>query len=69
MFVKLLTAVFVLAAATMLFAGKRPTILRSRAAPPRVPRADDLVVCRGCGVWLPAGTACDCAGAAARAHG
>ncbi len=63
MFLKLLTiAVIFLAAAWMLAGGRKALPPRGRTrTPARVPRADDLVSCGRCGVWLAAGRRCDCA--------
>ncbi len=74
MFLKLLTALVVLTAAGMMIAGRRVGLPErrtaspsARAAPsPRVPQAEDLVKCGRCGVWLPAGQRCGCAGDRAR---
>jgi hypothetical protein len=63
MFFKLLTAIIVIIAAVFMLAGRRVLPPRgARRAPARVPRADDLVRCGRCGVWLLAGQGCDCAG-------
>lgn len=63
MFLKLLTVIIVILAAGMMFS-RRPALSQRRTAQPApsVPCADDLVKCQRCGVWLPAGQLCDCAG-------
>lgn len=62
MFVKVLTLLIVLAAIVWMLRPRRPAVVRAREAPPppRVPHADELVKCTGCGIWLPAGQRCDC---------
>lgn len=60
MFLKLLTALVVVAAIVWMLRPRRRIVRVSEAPPPRVPRADDLVKCARCGVWLPAGERCDC---------
>lgn len=75
MFVKVLTALVLLAAvAWMLRPGPRIIGRGSQSPAPRVPQADDLVKCARCGIWLPAGSRCDCdtrdqANAGSRGHG
>jgi hypothetical protein len=66
MFFKLLTAIVVILAVAYLLAGRRGALPSQEPgrAPARLPRADDLVSCGRCGVWLPAGQRCDCAEAA-----
>jgi hypothetical protein len=70
MFFKLLTLVVVILAAVWMLA-RRPAALPRRDStrtPARLPRADDLVSCGRCGVWLRAGDPCGCA-APVRGHG
>ena len=66
MFFKLLTVIVVIIAAAWALAGGRAALPRRGQArtPAPVPRADDLVRCGRCGVWLTAGQACDCGGPA-----
>lgn len=66
MLLKLLAVIIVILAAAWAFAGGRAALpgrggARSPAPPPR---ADDLISCGRCGVWMPAGQRCDCAGQA-----
>jgi hypothetical protein len=75
MFFKLLTLIAVVLAGIWLLVGGRAALSRggsartpARVPAPRTPRADDLVSCGRCGVWLPAGQRCDCA-AKARTDG
>lgn len=66
MFLKLLTIIVVILAAALMLTGRRALLppRGSARTPARVPRADDLVKCGRCGVWLAAGQRCDCAGGA-----
>ena len=66
MFLKLLTAIIVILAGAWLLAGRRTALPRGGSArtPAPLPRADDLVSCGRCGVWVAAGHRCDCAGPA-----
>jgi hypothetical protein len=61
MFVKLLTALAVLGAILWMLRPRQSGIGGHRQPPaPRVPHVDDLEKCARCGIWLPAGTRCDC---------
>ena len=67
MFLKLLTALILMLAAAVILAGRRAILpsggtARAPARVARVSRAEDLVECGRCGVWLPGGQRCDCAG-------
>jgi hypothetical protein len=66
MFFKLLTIVIIILAGAWIIVRGRTALPRgdSVRTPARVPRADDLVSCGRCGIWLPAGQRCDCAGPA-----
>ena len=66
MFFKLLTAVIILLAGAWMLARGRAALPRGDGARARAaaPPADDLVSCGRCGIWLPAGQRCDCAGPA-----
>lgn len=64
MIIKLMTGILVFAAVGLMLTGRRATALANGKVPPRaprVPRAEDLVKCTRCGVWLPSGMRCDCA--------
>lgn len=61
MFVKLLTLLLVILAILWMLRPSRPSIRREQPVPlSRMPRADDLVRCEGCGLWHAAGEKCNC---------
>lgn len=61
MFVKLLTLLLVLLAILWMLRPARKVTHREQAAQlSRMPRADDLIRCEGCGLWHAAGEKCNC---------
>lgn len=61
MFVKLLTLLLVILAILWMLRPSRPAVRREQAEQlSRMPRADDLIRCDGCGLWHAAGERCNC---------